>query len=460
MSNQKTRREFLKETALAGVGFWALGGVTPQVSHAASESLHIACIGVGGKGDSDLDDASKVGQIVALCDIDDNTLNHKAALFPQAKKFNDYREMLHQMEKQIDAVTVSTADHTHAHAATMAMKMGKHVYVQKPLTHDVAEARALRELAAAKGLCTQMGNQGTAENKLREAVEVIRAGVIGPVHEVHVWTDRPLRNVWLQAPDITARPKETPPVPKNMHWDLFLGTAPERPYHPCYTPAKWRGWWDFGTGALGDMACHTCNLPYMALKLGFPTSIQAESGPVNPETYPGWARIVFEFPAREGQPPVKFVWYEGKKDGKRVLPPAQVTPGLEKRMARSAAVVVGEKGILYSPSDYGGTYGFIGEHRKDLAEAAKKVPQSLPRNGRGDLGMKQEWVEAIRKGQPSIAMSNFAYAGMLAETILLGNIAIRVGKKLEWDGPNLCITNCPEAAQYIKRQYRKGWELG
>jgi hypothetical protein len=198
-------------------------------------------------------------------------------------------------------------------------------------------------------------------------------------------------------------------------------------------------------------------MPFMALKLCYPTTIQADSGPVNPETFPGWARITFEFPAREGMPPVKFVWYEGHKDGERVLPPSKVTPGLEKRIPGSGAVVVGEKGILYSASDYGGNYGFIGEHREDLIAAAKKVPPTLPRNGKGDNGMKEEWVEAIRKGKPGIALSNFGYSAVLTEAILLGNVAIRLGKKLEWDGPNLRVTNCPDAAQYITRRYRKGW---
>jgi predicted dehydrogenase len=456
MRRHSTRRDFLKQSALASIGFWALGGVTPGVSRAANEKLHIAGIGVGGKGHSDIMQAGQFGDVVAICDIDENHLNRAREDLVRRghspKTFYDFREMLHKMGEQIDAVTVSTPDHTHAPASVMAMKMGKHVYCQKPLTHSVYEARVMRETAAKKHVATQMGNQGTAEDGLRRAVEIIQAGVLGPVREVHVWTNRP---IWPQAPQVTARPKDTPPIPKHVHWDEFLGPAPERPYHPAYHPFAWRGWWDFGTGALGDMACHTANMAFMALKLGYPTRIAAENGEVNPETYPGWARVTYEFPARGDMPPVKFVWYEGKKDGKRVLPPENLTRGL--RMSDSGSLLVGDRGILFSPNDYGASYSFVGKQAKEIEEAAKKVPERLPRNGKGDTGMKAEWVAAIKDGPAP--MSNFDYAALLTETILLGNVAIRVGKKLEWDGPKLRVTNCPEAAQYIKRPYRKGWEL-
>jgi predicted dehydrogenase len=452
MTRRSTRREFLHQSAVAGAGFWALAGLAPRESLAANEKLQIACVGVGGKGSSDTDQAGNYGDIVALCDIDDRPLDEKAARFPKAQKFHDFREMLTKLEKQIDAVVVSTPDHTHAPASLMAMRLGKHVYCQKPLTHSVWEARQMREVAAEKKVATQMGNQGTAENGLRRAVEIVRAGVIGPVREVHVWTNRP---IWPQAPQVTARPKDTPPVPKNVHWDLFLGPAPERPYHPAYHPFAWRGWWDYGTGALGDMACHTANMAFMALKLGHPTTISAENGEVNPETYPGWARIVFEFPARGEMPPVKFVWYEGKKDDKRVLPPEDLTKGL--KMSDSGSLLVGDKGILFSPNDYGASYSFVGENAEDIKAAVKKVPETLARNGRGDDGMKREWVEAIRGGPAPF--SNFDYAALLTETILLGNVAIRTGKKLEWDGPKLKVTNCPEAAPFIRREARKGWEV-
>jgi predicted dehydrogenase len=450
MSQQNNRREFLQQSALAGIGFWVAGGVTSARPEPASDRLNIACIGVGGKGSSDADQAGNHGNVVALCDIDDRHLEAKARKFPRAKKYNDFRKMLEEMGKGIDAVTVSTPDHTHAPASVMAMKMGKHVYCQKPLTHSVFEARQMREVAREHKVCTQMGNQGTASNGLRTSVEVIRSGALGKVTEVHVWTNRP---VWPQAPKITARPKPEP-VPAHVHWDLFLGPAPERPYSSKYHPFAWRGWWDFGTGALGDMACHTANMPFMALKLGYPSTISAESGPVNPETYPAWAKVVYEFPAREGMPAVKLTWYEGRKDGKLVLPPAELLHG--HKFSDSGCLVVGDKGTLYCGDDYGETRRLLPE--KQFKGYTPPKP-TLPRNGRGDDGMKWEWVQAIKKGDPKIALSNFDYAGVLTEAVLLGNVAIRAGEKLEWDGANLRVTNVPKANDYIRRAYRTGWKL-
>lgn len=451
MTQRNTRRDFLKQTSAAGLGFWVAGGIAIADSKSPNEKLNFACIGVGGKGSSDTDQVGQIGNVVALCDCDENHLEAKAKKFPEAKKYFDFRKMLEEMGNKIDAVTVSTPDHTHAPASVMAMRLGKHVYTQKPLTHSVYEARRMREIAREKKVCTQMGNQGTAENGLRTAVEMIQAGVIGPVREVHVWTNRP---IWPQAPGITARPAESPPIPKHVHWDEFLGPAPERPYNPCYHPFKWRGWWDFGTGALGDMACHTANMAFMALKLGFPTSIVAEAGDVNAETCPSFAIVNYEFPARGEMPPLKFTWYEGKRGGQKVLPPAELFHG--ENPPGSGSLLVGDKGILYSPNDYGAAFKLL---PKEKFEGYKPPEPKLPRNGKGDLGMKQEWVEAIKAGKPEIAMSNFDYAGMLTETVLLGNVAIRAGKKLEWDGPNLKASNCPEADKFIKREYRKGWTL-
>ncbi|GIW82052.1 MAG: NADH-dependent dehydrogenase [Gemmatales bacterium] len=452
MGQKRTRREFLQQTAAAGVGFWVAAGLTPSESRSALEKLSFAGIGVGGKGSSDIDQAGSLGDVVAICDIDDQRLEAKAKKFPNAQKFNDFREMLDKLGKKIDAVTVSTPDHTHAVASIMAMKMGKHVYCQKPLTHSVFEARMMREVARQNKVCTQMGNQGTAHNGLRRAVELIRGGVIGPVHEVHVWTNRP---VWPQSPQIRSRPKPSP-VPKHVHWDEWIGPAPMRPYSNAYHPFKWRGWWDFGTGALGDMGCHTANMAFMALKLEYPIAVSAENEPLNPETYPGWATVTLEFPSRGDMPPVKFYWYEGRKNGEKNLPPAKYFYG--KKPPGSGSLLVGEKGVLYSPNDYGGSYVLLPEEKfKDVD--LSKIPESLPRNGGGDLGMKREWVEAIKNNKPHIAMSNFDYASLLTEAILLGNVAMRVGKRFQWDGPNLKSPDVPEVAQYIKRPYRKGWSL-
>ena len=448
---RRNRRQFLRDTGLAGVGFWVAGGLSLAADKDSPNGrLNIACIGVGGKGGSDSSQAGRGGTVVALCDIDDKTLDGKAKQFPKAKKYNDFRKMFDEMGGQIDAVTVSTPDHTHAAAAMMAIKLKKHVYCQKPLTHTVFEARALREAARANKVCTQMGNQGSAENGLREAVEVIQAGGIGPVTEAHVWTNRP---IWPQAPGLTSRPKPAD-VPAGVHWDEWLGPAPYRPYAKGYHPFAWRGFWDFGTGALGDMACHTANMAFRALNLGYPTSIQADNDDINPETYPMWATITFQFPARGDMPPVKFVWYEGKRDGKKNLPPRELFHG--ENPPGSGSLLVGAKGVLYSPDDYGARYFLL--PKKEFA-GYKKPEQSLPRNGKGDLGMKQEWAQAIKENKPEIAYSNFDFAAMLTETILLGNVAMRAGKKLEWDGPNLKFTNLPEANKLLKTDYRPGWVL-
>ncbi len=472
MSRRASRRQFLRTSTLAGVGFWVAGGVSPADEKPRSplERLRIAGIGIGGKGSSDIDQAGKVGDVVALCDIDDNYLDKKAQHFKTARKFNDYREMLHSMEKDIDAVTVSTPDHTHAPAAVMAMRMKKHVYCQKPLTHTVYEARLMRDTARQYGVCTQMGNQGTASDGLRKGVEIIRSGAIGPVREVHVWTNRP---IWPQGSEAifhvgparaaalaavhghTPPPADWPAPPAHVHWDLFLGTAPERPYSPIYHPFAWRGWWDFGTGALGDMACHTANLAFMALKLGSPTRVTAESGEINPETYPMWARIKFEFPERGEMPAVKLVWYEGIRNGKRVLPDAKLIGG--KQFSDSGSLLVGDKGVLFSPNDYGESYQLLPE--KDF-EGYKAPEPTLPRNGKGDPGMKEEWARAIKEGKPQLAMSNFDYAAMLTETILLGNVAMRAGgSTLDWDGPALKFTNNTVANRFIRTECRKGWSL-
>ena len=285
-----SRRDVLKSGVAASTAFW-VSGLAPaySMSRFKIERLNFACIGVEGKGSSDTDAVGREGQVVALCDIDENRLNKKASRYEDAEKFIDYREMLPQMGDKIDAVTVSTPDHSHAPAAVMAMKLGKHVYVQKPLTWSVHEARVMRKVAADNKVCTQMGNQGTSERALREAVEVIQAGGIGKVTEVHVWTNRP---IWPQG---EGRPTETMDIPKGLNWDLFLGPAPERPYNSAYHPFKWRGWIDFGTGALGDMGCHTMNMPVMALELFDATAVDVvqTSGIVDMETYPKSSSLVF-----------------------------------------------------------------------------------------------------------------------------------------------------------------------
>jgi predicted dehydrogenase len=453
------RRQFVRGTAaLASAGFWLASQPDRVLGKSPNERVNVACIGVGGKGSSDTDGAARYGEIVALCDIDDQRLQQKATQYPNAKTFHDYRELLSAMGDKLDAVTVSTADHTHAAAGVRAMRLGKHVYCQKPLTHTVAETRLMRETARKYKVVTQMGNQGTAHDGFRAGVELIRSGAIGDVREVHVWTNRPYSDwkagkmFWKQSPQITSRPKETPPVPEHIKWDLWLGPAPERPYHPAYHPHDWRGWWDFGTGALGDMACHTANLPFMALQLELPMHVQAVSSEVNSETYPAWATITYEFPARGDQPPVTLVWYEGSENGKRNLPELKF-PG-DQEPTDSGCMLIGDKGRLYSPGDSGDV------QRLEVKGQVKTPERTIERLGSEvgpDENQKREWIRAIQGG--SAPLSNFDYASVLTEAMLLGNVAIRMGKPIEYDGQKGEITNHSNTASLIAPSPREGWEL-
>jgi predicted dehydrogenase len=452
MTRKTNRRDFLKQSTLAGVGFWAAGGVALAKSKAANEKLNVAIIGAGGQGGGNLKAIAGLGEnIVALCDVDEQRAKEAFEKFTKAEKFNDFRKML-EKRKDIDAVVVSTPDHQHAVAGVMAMKMGRHLYCEKPLTHDVYEARVMRETAKKYNVATQMGNMGTASSGFREGVEIIQSGALGPIEEVHVWSNRP---IWPQGVD---RPKDTPPVPKTLSWDLWLGTAPDRPYavyppnekgerKPAYHPFAWRGWWDFGTGALGDMACHTVNLPFMGLKLAYPTSIEAETSGTNGDSYPKWSTIHFQFPARGELPAVKLTWYDGGKK-----PAADILDKYLKgrKIDGSGCLLIGEKGALYSRSDYGEDHLLLPQ--EEFAGHKPPTP-TLPRSP----GHHKEWILACKGGKP--AMANFDYAALLTEAILLGNLAMRVGKKVEWDGENMKSTNCPEAEQFVRRQYRGGWSL-
>lgn len=455
MSSKKTRREFLRKTLYAGAGVWVVGSagcssfqMTARPRRISpNEKMGIAGIGAGGKGHSDIEAASRGNDVIALCDVDFNEASKSFKAFPNAKKYQDFREMLEKECKSIDAVTVSTPDHQHYVATIMAMRMGKHVYTQKPLTHDVWEARQLTEAARKYGVATQMGNQGTSEDGLREAVEVVQSGAIGPVREVHVWTNRP---IWPQG---VKRPTEISPIPASLDWDLWLGTAPSRPYHAkTYHPFAWRGWWDYGTGALGDMACHTANMAFMACKLGYPTSVEAEyADDMNDETFPTWSIIRYEFPARGSMPPLKWFWYDGGKNkpAKAVEAIRKLVPG--KEIPGSGSIIVGDKGTLFSPNDYGAKYELLPE---DKYRDYKKPTPWLPRVSNDHAG---EWLRACR-GEGK-TMSNFEYAGPLTETVVLGCVAMRAKTKILWDGPNMKVTNCSKANDYLRREYRRGWEV-
>jgi len=469
-----TRRDFIKRATVAA-GATAI--CFPYVGKAwgANERINIACIGVGGKGDSDSTDAAlNGGNILALCDVDQNQMDGKLKQFShdfpafKPQVFNDYREMFDRIGKDIDAVTISTPDHQHGVAAILAMQMGKHVFCQKPLVQTVSEARIVRALAKEKNLATQMGNQGSGTDGLRRAVEVIQAGVIGRPLELHVWSNRP---IWPQGMD---RPPGNDRIPTTLDWDAWLGPAETRPYKDgVYQPFNWRGWYDYGAGALGDMACHTVNMPFRALKLGYPSVVELEvASRLYPETYPKTSRIRYEFPAREGYPPLKFWWYDGNPaDALAPLrPDATVAFDVIKfqhKLPDSGALIIGEKGKLFSPDDYGakffvmleGESGFTPGHAH---EACKAVPVTIPRipkvEGRGWMtAHMSEWFKMMKDGTP--AYSNFEIAGYLTEIILLGAVALRcgVGKPMEWDGPKMASPNLSESARFVKRKNRHGW---
>ena len=459
-----TRRQFLKGTAATGASFWVLGsagcgkptGPTPlgQVAkgtYKKNEKLNIAGVGVGGKGGSDIAKCAREN-VVALCDIDNKRAAGAIKRFPKAKWYWDYRVLFDEMHKEIDAITCSTPDHMHAAISVPAMRMGKHVYCQKPLTHDVWEARLMAIEAKKHNVATQMGNQGTAHDGLRTAVEVLQSGVIGNVTAAHVWTNRP---VWPQG---KATPKGSDAVPANIRWNLFLGNAPFRPYKEgVYHPFNWRGWWDFGTGALGDMGCHTANMAYMALKLRYPTHATAENSGFEKDSFPTWSVIELDFPARGELPPVKWTWYDGGKDK-----PEKVHKKLQsliegEKYSGSGLILIGDKGKLYSPNDYGASYILL---PKKNFEGYKPPAQTLPRiEGKMGIDQKQtnEWIAAC-KDPSKKCMSDFSYAGPLTEALLLGNIATFTGKTILWDGPKCRVTNCPEAEALVRRKARMGWE--
>ncbi len=437
MSSRTNRREFLRRTGLAGAGFWVFTREGwAQQPKSPNEKLNVGVIGVGGRGEANLN-AIAGENVVALCDVDDKALAKAAARFSKAEKFHDFRKLLER--KEVEAVTVSTADHCHAAAANMAMKLGKHVYCEKPLTHSIYEARVLAQTAAKMKIATQMGNQGHSNDGARRTVELIRSGAIGPIREAHCWTDRPGR-FWFQGID---RPTETPAVPSDLHWDLWLGPAPERPYHPAYHPFKWRGWWDFGTGAIGDMACHVMDVAYWALDLRDPATIEAEGPPPNQETGPTWMIVSYQFPARGERPPRTLMWYEaGKK------PAAELFEG--EKVEDNGTLFIGEKGKIYFPDPYGARSMLL---PKAQFAGFKPPEPSIPNS----IGHHAEWIRACKGGEP--AGSHFGYAGPLTEMALLGNVAYRAGKPIRWNAERMRCPGTPEAERFIRRDYRKGWEL-
>ena len=446
MKHPVSRRVFLGGAASAFAFTFVPGRVLgAEGQPPASDKLNVAGIGCSGKGASDVGGMASTENIVALCDIDENYAAGTFDRFPQARKFKDYRVMLQEMEKQIDVVTVSTADHSHAPASMMALKMGKHCFTQKPLTYSIFEARRLGEMAREKKVATVMGIQGHCGDNQRVLCEWIWAGVLGPVRELHIWTDRPGR-WWKQGLE---RPKETPPCPPHIDWNLWLGPAPERPYHPVYHPVAWRGWWDFGTGALGDIGCHALDGPFWALKLAEAKTfeVQAVHSGHNGETYPNWSVITYEFPARgELLPPLKFVWYDGGKTAER---PKELEP--DRQLNDNGQIIVGDKATLFNGRIIPETK--MKEMQPGLPRPTlPRIPDANPERVYG------EFKRAIRGGTPCGA--NFPdFAGPLAEIVLAGNLALRTPKKIAWDVAAMRSTNVPEINQFVHREYRKGWTL-
>jgi predicted dehydrogenase len=465
-----TRRQFLRRSTVGTAGFMIVPGAVLGLNGATppNSKLNIAGIGIGGQGGHDLAQMESEN-IVALCDVDKNYAAHTFKKYPNAKQFTDYRKMLDEM-KEIEGVVVGTPDHHHAFASMEAIKRGKHVYCEKPLTHSVWEARQLAQAAREAKVATQMGNQGQASEGPRRLCELVWAGVIGKVHEAHIWTDRPSQGLFNEYwPQGVGRPKDEPPVPASLDWDLWLGPAPMRPYNPAYLPFKWRGWWDFGTGALGDIGCHAMDPVFRALKLSAPVSVQACSTRVNNETFPLGSVVTYQFPARDatpqennrhvaGQngpaaggiemPPCKLVWYDG---GLRPPRPEGLPAG--RKMGENGRLLIGENGFILGGEKDG---VFPASCAKEAAEVARTIPRSENHY--------QEWIQAAKGARPP--GSYFDWAGPLAESVLLGNVALRVQLREEltlyrllWDSANLKFTNLDEANRFLRREYRAGWSL-
>ncbi|MCA9120515.1 MAG: Gfo/Idh/MocA family oxidoreductase [Planctomycetaceae bacterium] len=427
------RRDFLRTTA-AVTAATAAGGVwselAAQESVSPNEKLNIACVGTANRAAADIDGV-KGEAITVLCDVDKNYLDRALAQFPGARTYADSREMLEQEADKIDAVVVATADHTHAPTSIRAIRKGLHCYCEKPLTHTVHEARLVAEAAKEHGVATQLGTQIHAGENYRRVVEIVQAGTIGDITDVHVWVGKG----WGGG----ERPEGGEDPPATLSWDLWLGPAPERPYVAGrYHPAQWRRWWDFGQGTLGDMACHYMDLPFWALKLRHPTHCEAEGPDVHPETCPNGLIVRYKYPERDGLVPVNLTWYDGD------LIPKQVEG---ERVPNSGVMFVGTEGKMFA--DYGSYRLFPQEKFKGFEPPAPTIARSI--------GHHAEWIKACKDGSPTTC--NFDYSGALTEAVLLGNVAYRVGQPLQWDAKSLKATNCPAAEQYIRKEYRPGWEV-
>ncbi len=437
-----SRRDFVKRSAITSTALLSVSSdvLGREGRKPPSDKLNIAVVGIGGRGGHNLGKCDKEN-IVALCDVDDERAKKSFNKYEEKPKYRDFRVMLDK-QNDIDAVIVSTPDHTHTVAAMAAIERGKHVYVEKPLAHTIYEVRALMKAARENHVQTQLGNQGHSYGDIRNICEWIQDGAIGPVKEVHAWFTRPYGNG-------RERSKETPPVPETLDWDLWLGPAAYRPYHPSYLPGKWRSWADFGTGVLGDWVCHILDPAFWALKLAAPTHITATNeGEYSPERFPLRSTIEYDFPARKTMPPVKVTWTYGKPFQHPLLEKVE----MDDWNSKAGAILIGEKGAIVHGSHGGGGARIVPESR---AKDIKKPPEIIPRVKGGHH---QDWIRACKDGKP--AGSNFEYGGPLTELALLGVIAtVFDGETLEWDSKKTKITNNRKANRYIEQPYRKGWSL-
>ncbi len=493
MGRQSTRRTFIQNTSAIGAAAFVGGSVNLQAAErSANEQLNVVNFGVGGKGGSDSNNAAKFGNVIAICDVDRGTLESKgnAQGFKEAERFTDYRELLAKFGKKFDIATISTPDHMHGPITLACMRLGASCYTQKPLTRTIYEARLLSKVAAETGVCTQMGNQGTALDSSREAIAQLKSGVLGPLKEVYAWSNRP---VWAQGPGrrmtmerfakeakeadaatadmlIEKKKEEIAKAMERVDWKSWIGVAPTREFWPgLYHTFQFRGWWDFGTGALGDMACHQLTVPFASCGLRDPISVQAKSTGHDFDSFPASAVIKFEFPETAERPAIPFWWYDRKGN----KPPMEV---FEKHgitdVASSGVLIVGEKGAFYSSDDYCGRYELKG------VEKVNAEYEKAENKGDNDTNNMYELFRAVRAGDPKICKSNFVdRAGPLTETILLGNLAVWAaatggkdgemgdwGEKVEWDAKNLVVTNLaslktPKVADLIKPVYAEGHRL-
>ena len=427
----KTRRTFLQTTAAAGVGYWLGSESVLAAANAASEKLNIAVIGVGGRGAANLNGVQGEN-IVALCDVDDHRAGNAYKRFPKARKFHDFRRMYDQMENQIDAVVVNTPDHTHFHPAMMALQAGKHLYCEKPMAHSVEEVRVMTQTAREKNVVTQLGVQRHTIDNVHRVVELIQAGAIGDVSEVHCWIggDRGM-------PD---PPREFPPVPSHLRWDLWLGPATDRPYSPEYVPYKWRFWWDFGTGEMGNWGCHTLDIPFWALGLKYPTRVDASGPEIDPQRTPKSMETRFDFPEVEGRPAVSLYWYHAKNG-----PPILQEHGLSHK--GNNTLFIGSEGMLLC--GYGQRKLYPEEKFADFAAPDRTISDSP--------GFYREWIEGCKGG--AVPTCHFDYSGPLTETVLLGNTAYRAGGGFDWDAEKFVAHGNPRVNEFLYSRYRAGWEL-